>query len=377
MITLGSRGLAIACWIAALLAARAASAGVTIVYGGSGGGKTTWFAEGARVRIEVRGADGQPAGAMVIDLAARKLVIVDDAASAYTKRVLPRHETRRQEPGEPNETPIAYSFGHERRSVRAFSCYVYAGFEDRRVVEEVCVVPWGSPDVGPKEDYDLLERASAAIRAEGLGDRGLLRIAPPQAATLPGLIVSRQMIKEDHSRGDRWEIERLERGPLAAALFSVPATFHEDERLYGTFGIVRPAAPAPRMLAPSTGAAPREEKQGLTGTALLLLVLLGSSGLLLHASLLHLAAKMVFDEPRYADALVATAIAWAVGVPLELLGVPRIIGAPVGLAAIYGGIRLSYRTTRGRTVALLVMSTIVFLLVAAMLTVLGAPLARA
>ena len=105
-------------------------------------------------------------------------------------------------------------------------------------------------------------------------------------------------------------------------------------------------------------------------------LLLASLGLLFHAWLVHLAAGFVLEEPRYINAVGATLVVWIVGVPIELLGIAPIAALPVALLANYAGLELSYSASRGRTIALLVVSMIVFVLAGLALGLLMAPFKR-
>jgi hypothetical protein len=367
------RFIVIVCLVGAWLAARPAAAAVTIVYRDQSGARSTWYADRDRVRIQNPGFDDADI-AVLTDLAAKRTVFLGDGAQAYFdearflkaahKRLAPAlqagRELARRLP------PIGYVPSHERRTIGAFTCDMYTGFRDGRVVEEVCAAPWGSPAVGAQKDYAFLDAALAGFMSQIFGGRGVPRGAPAGAA-LPGLAVWRQDINEDRSRGDVSEIESVSREPIPAAIFSVPPSYHEVTSFQG---LESPkAAPARAPEAPPAAAvaeasAPPSPWRRVTGIVLVLLIGFGTFMLFVHAGLMHFAAKLVLHEPRFIDALVAVLLLWVVSVPLTVLGAWLPVALPVELLAGYAGIHLSYRTSPGRTIALLAASALVALFVA-------------
>jgi hypothetical protein len=368
----------VACSIAALLAARAAIAGTKIVFQSGDGGRTTWFAESTRVRVQGLDRDSEDLG-FIVDLASRDLVFVDDADQSYFdagtffkhagKKAAAAQRVMRERAREA-ESPFAYVPSHEKRTIGAFSCDTYAGFRGGRLVEEVCTVPWNDPAVGAKKDYAFLETAFDVMWARITGTRKAPKSTPGLWTGTPGLAVWRQAINEDHSRGAVTEIESLTRGAIPAAIFSVPVSYHESD------GLPDRDRPNHRVFAAPTGTAVSDvamaasevatrDGRRLTGIFLILMIGVGTIGLALHALLVHFAAIVVIEEPRYIDALVATLAVWVVGVPLSLIGAWLPVAVPVEMLATYAGLRMSYRASHARTVALLAVSTLVALLVAA------------
>jgi hypothetical protein len=381
--------VALAGSIVVLLLARTAAAGVTLVFQSSDGTSSTWYGEGTRARLQSWTGDDPDRG-LIVDLATNDIIIVDDAAQAYfdfshyleraRKKLAPlRQELRRRVRAEPAEAPTAYVDGHEKRTVRSFSCDVYAGFKDGRVVEEVCVVPWDSPAVGPKKDYAFMDLVFEVMRAQLMGEHGRVRAPPTPEYALPGLAVSRQVIKADRSRGESTEILSIKRGAVPAVLLSVPASYHEDEGLPDRApsrlpdrepsrlpdrAASRPSPPSAPSAA-SEGGPPGGIGGGVWGVVVLLLLGMGMVILMIHAWVLHLAAKFLLDEPRYMDAFIATFVVWVLGIPLELF-TPQLLAVPASLLASYGGLRLAYRASPGRTVALFLVSTFLWLVIAAL-----------
>jgi hypothetical protein len=363
-----------------LLTTRTAAADlrlVTLDHDGHG----TRYIKGGRVRMQTW-TDDDPDLGIILEPATKSVWLVDDVQKTYfdvarllkvaRKKIAPYQPALRRAYGRTETIPVLYTPSHEHRTIHGFSCDMYTGFKDGRVVEEACVAPWGSPGVGPKKEYALTDAADEELRSLFMGT--FLGLRAPRSkepedspAHLPGLAVWTQVINEDRSRGTVMEIESVSHDSIPAQLFSVPADYREDEQIFDRHRTQGPARnghwPIPDTAASSSGAATSGSR--LTSIALFLLVVVFTLGLTFHALIVHLAAKFVLEEPRYMEALLATLLAWAVGVPLALLGAWLPVAAPLELLALYGGLRLSYRTSAGRTLALLIVSVLISLIVTA------------
>jgi hypothetical protein len=376
-----SRSLAVACSLVTLLGARAAAAGVTLVLHTDDGTRATWYAEGSRVRVQNEDTAGRQLG-YLIDLTGTDLAIIDDDGQAYfdlgkllkQKRIqAAQREMRKAAPATPPTAPVVYVLTRERRTIHGFTCDVYDGFRGGRVVEEICAVPWGAPQVGERKDYAFLDTAEEVMKARMLGERVPARAAAPGRWTqTPGLAVWRQGINADRSRGKVHEVERLSREPVPAAILSVPAGYAQLEAPPDldldrpSLRLRKPNQPAalaqPVPLTPPAPLPPGAWR--LTGIMLVMVLFIATLAFMSHAGLVHLAAMLVIDQPTYIEAVFAILIVWAVGVPLQLFEAWLPVAVPLELLATFGAIRISYRTSNGRALALMVVSFLLTLLIA-------------
>jgi hypothetical protein len=122
------------------------------------------------------------------------------------------------------------------------------------------------------------------------------------------------------------------------------------------------SGPPPADFSKTAGA----QRPGLkiSGLAAILLVFVLGFGVLIHSGLLHLAANIVIDRPRFMQAIVATIILWVVGGFVSLFGLPWILGLPVSAFATFAGLKISYGISWPRTLALWVVSMLIALMFA-------------
>jgi len=116
-------------------------------------------------------------------------------------------------------------------------------------------------------------------------------------------------------------------------MFHVPADYVQMERPV-TASERTTSGPPPADFSKTAGAR-SEGRPGLkiSGLAAIVLVFALGFGFLIHSGLLHLAASIVLDHPRFMQAMIATVILWVVGGFVSLFGLPWILGLS-GTAAI-------------------------------------------
>ena len=253
---------------------------------------------------------------------------------------------------------VKYRALGQTRTINGFSCAMYERVVDDEVEDEICFASWGGA-IGQPADFDWLDDFVDRMASDVTGTDQRLPRSRDQA---PGLAIWTSSI-EDNGTRDLLEIVKLNRDPLPPAMFTVPADYKEFSR---------PLSPTERT--PAGGALMDEASwrnaaggqsparrgtalpDGITRRVAVLLAIALIVGLLLHATVLHLAAGFAIEQARFTQALVATIIVWVVLVAARLLDLPFAVGLGVVALAMFAGLKIAYGASIARTLALFVLS---------------------
>jgi len=359
---MASRACALFCVIAGVAVARPATAGMTLVFRARQSETIKFRQEGNRVRVD--NPTGKDAGeALIVDLATKDQFVVYDDARAYfdLNKLMLALRNGAEKPGgahahaarkrpAPTYRPL-----HDSKIVNGFSCEMFQRAVAGRVEAEVCFSLWGDT-VGPKEDYAWFDAFFDRLNAEAAG-KSWRPAVPRSEGKAPGLAISTSTILEDGTR-DVTEILTMSRDELPAAIFAIPSGYKEvsaplaaGQRAHG--GPTTPTAGA------SQPAATPAATQKMSSMVALLLGAVLIFGLMIHTSILHLAATVVLREARFRQALVAAIIIWVVMLLASLFRLPSVVSVSVGAFATFGGLKISYGASIGRTLALSVVSGVI------------------
>jgi len=359
---MASRACALFCVIAGVAVARPATAGMTLVFRARQSETIKFRQEGNRVRVD--NPTGKDAGeALIFDLATKDQFIVYDDAKAYfdLNKLLLALRNGADKPGgarsrAARKRPAStYRPVHESKIVNGFSCEMFQRAVAGRVEADVCFGLWGD-SVGPKEDYAWFDAFFDRLNADAAG-KSWRPAVPRSDGKAPGLAIWTSTILEDGTR-DVTEILTVSRDALPAAIFQVPSGYKEvsaplvaSERTH-----VAPTTPAAGAGQPAPAAA------GPRKISSMVAILLGAVlvfGLMIHTTILHLAATVVLREARFRQALVAAIIIWVVMLIASLFRLPSVVSISVGAFATFGGLKMSYGASIGRTLALSVVSGLI------------------
>jgi hypothetical protein len=356
---MASRACALVCLIAGVAVARPAAAGMTLVFRAAQSETITFRQEGNRVRVD--NPSGKDAGeALIFDLETKEQLVVYDDARAYfdLNKLLQTIRNGAEKPRvhAAHRRPAAtYRPLHESKIVNGFSCEMFQRAVAGRVEAEVCFSLWGDA-VGPKEDYAWFDAFFERLTSDVAG-KSWRPAVPRSDGKAPGLAIWTSTILEDGTR-DGTEILTITREPLPAAIFHAPSGYKEvsaplaaGERSHGA-----PTTPAAGASQPAT--APAETRKISSMVAILLGAIL-IFGLMIHTTILHLAANVLLREPRFRQALVAAVIIWVVMLFASLFRLPSVVAISVGAFATFGGLKISYGASIGRTLALSVVSGLI------------------
>jgi hypothetical protein len=343
------------------------------------GRETTYYQKGDRLRVPDFANMG-PDGALLFEAGTKRIVGVYDDAQAYfdftaaLRKVRPQLKRMRalaaRMPAPPPPTIDTHFLPiKEKRTVAGLPCEMYDRFENGRVTLEACYV---APEIAPGlvENHRLMAKLSEVMAAAFL-----MKLPPEkrQKATgdqvQPGLAIWGQTIGPDRKRGEVFQLKSFKTEELPGSIFSVPADYHEVDQ---PLDPPRDGAERQRALKLARSS-PRGDSDLATGfriSALVVLLLVGvlAFGLLVQAFCLHLVAALVIPEARFINAIVATATLWALVLPLELLKVWPPVEIAVGALAAFAGIKVGYRVSTARSIALIVVSAIITILAHFLLT---------
>jgi hypothetical protein len=354
----GSRACALVCLAAGVVIGRPAAASMTMVFRDGKGQTRTYHQEGTRVRVaNPSGTD--PGEAAIVDLQSKEHFLIYDDAKAYvdfskTPAPLRAAPSERRRPA-----TASYRALHESRMVNGYSCERYQHVVARRVDAEICFALWGDA-IGQAEDFAWLDKLAERIGSDVAGKTARLAVARPDDPA-PGLAIWTSLIEKDGTR-NVLEIVTIRRDPLQPAMFKVPANYKEVARPLSASE--RPHKAPARAQDASPGSAARPPGGRISGLVITLLAVGLVIGLLVHSTMLHLAACVVLDQPRFTQALIAAVVVWAVLVVAELFHIPTGITAALGAFATFAALKISYGASIGRTLALFVVSGLIAALAA-------------
>jgi len=359
---MAARACALLCVIAGVAVAQPAAARMTLVFRAEQSETIKFRQEGNRVRVDnPTGKDASEA--LIVDLATKDQFVVYDGARAYfdLNKLILALRNGAEKPGgarsrAARKRPAStYRPLHEAKIINGFSCEMFQRSVAGRVEAEVCFSLWGD-SVGPKEDYAWFDAFFDRLTADAAG-KSWRPAVPRSDGKAPGLAIWTSTILEDGTR-DVTEILTISREELPARIFQVPSGYKEvsaplaaSERAGGA--ATTPVAGASQPAAAASG--PRK----ISSMVAILLGAVLIFGLMIHTSILHLAANVILREPRFRQALVAAIIIWVVMLIASLFHLPSVVSISVGAFATFGGLKISYGASIGRTLALSVVSGLI------------------
>ena len=344
---------------------------MTIVLRAGSRGTITFQQEGSRVRVELPADTDDDAMTTIVDLKSDERIVVYDDVKAYfdMNKMLAAaraamESLRKSEPPERRRKEVvSYRALGRTRTVNGFTCAMHQHVVGGKVEAEVCFALWGGP-IGSKEDFAWYDAFFDRMVADLGGKRWLAGMARARDAA-PGLAIWTSSIEGDRKR-EVMEIVKVSRDPLPVTLFHLPADYTEisrplsaSERSHGV--------PPPIDLSNVPGlkkAEPPRSGLRISGGAAIMIVIFLVVGLVINALILHLAASMALDRPRFGQALVAATILWLVVGAVELLHLPEIFEVPLGLLAVFAGLKIAYGASMWRTLALGVVMVLIAMLMA-------------
>jgi hypothetical protein len=247
--------------VAALLTAGRARAAVTIVTQ-HGTSSSTMSLDGDHVRVDH--PESERATSIIIDAAAKKVMMVNDRDKTYIElteadrqKLRERMESARAQmkermkdmpperrkqieemmarrgggPGEPGgdkEPASKFEALGTKKTINGFSCQMYRRLQDGKAREELCVAPWGAGGL-QKSDFAAVSKFASSMMADFGGPR---RGQPNPLADLdqyPGVPISRVPIDADGKRGEEDQIKSIKRGAVPAGKFTVPAGYTKKD----------------------------------------------------------------------------------------------------------------------------------------------------
>ncbi|HEX2657079.1 MAG TPA: hypothetical protein VHU40_02350, partial [Polyangia bacterium] len=261
---------------ACLLAAptlSSAHAAVTIVVQHGKSPPSTIYADGDHLRMDLNhetgAALGKPGesgstGFIVIDAAARKMMMVQDRDKTYTemteedmnrakaqmqavrgqlaermKNATPEQRARFEAmmgpagaAGMGDQKPHEWKFEPlgQKKTVNGFACQMYRGLLDGKPHEEDCISPW-SAGLVKRADFAGLEKFGESIN-QGLGiARGAGGM--PLFHQYPGFPISRVVLDAAGARGEEQQVKSIKQGALAPGLFAAPAGYTQRKPFEG------------------------------------------------------------------------------------------------------------------------------------------------
>lgn len=250
-----------------LLAPAVAHGAVTIVVQRGKNEPSTIYADGDHLRMDLNhdtaptpAKPGGPRGSgfIVIDAAARKMMMVNDRDKSYTqlteedmkraklqmkamreqlaermKNATPAQRAQMeammgpaaaQQLGEPKPQEWKFEALGEKKSVNGFACQTYRVFLNGKAHEEDCISPW-SAGLVKRAEFAGLEKFGESIGQ----DLGVGRGAMPLFHQYPGFPISRSVLEPGGARSEEQQVKSIKQGPLAAALFAPPAGYAEHK----------------------------------------------------------------------------------------------------------------------------------------------------
>jgi hypothetical protein len=353
--------------VAGVAAARPAAASMTMVFRWGPSRTMKLSQEDSRVRDEIPPGPNEPEGdrlTAIVDLKTSERVLVYDDVKAYfdMNKTLAavRVAVERAGKGKPRERrpPAAtYRTLAQPKTINGYTCEMYQRLVAGRADGEVCFVLWGDA-IGPKEDFEWLDTFFDRMVSDIAGKRGLAMMSRARENT-PGLAIWTSSTNQDGKR-EVLELVTLRREALPSAMFHVPAEYTETPRPL-TASERSTSGPPVAEVAKGAGAQNAVRRSGLklSGLAAILIIAVLGFGLLVHSALLHIAACIVIDHPRFMQALIATAIVWLMSGFIWVLGLPPVLGVPVGALATFAGVKMSYGVSVPRTIALFIVSGVI------------------
>jgi len=363
---------ALVCIAAGVGAAGPAAASMTLVIRKGTLPTITFHQDGSRVRIEIPPSPGEPDGDRmtgIVDLKTSETILVYDDVKAFfdMRKALPqvRAELERESRGKAldrrRSARASYRTMAQAKTVNGYTCEMYQRIVARRIDAEICFVLWGDA-IGQKEDFEWFDTLQERMLSDFAGKRAPAFMFSGRYEA-PGLPIWTSSIDRDGTR-EVTEILSLRRDPLPPSMFHVPADYVQMERPV-TASERTTSGPPPADFSKTAGAR-SEGRPGLkiSGLAAIVLVFALGFGFLIHSGLLHLAASIVLDHPRFMQAMIATVILWVVGGFVSLFGLPWILGLPASAFATFAGLKISYGTSVPRTLALWFVSLLIALMMA-------------
>ncbi len=207
------------------------------------------------------------ATSVIIDAAAKKMMILDDHAKTYVeitqedaKRMRgqmaamrtqmqermaampPEQRKQMQEmmdkmgasaAGAEPAKPVKHTFKFEslggKKTVNGMACQMYKVIRDGKPTEEDCISPW-SAGLLKKSDVEGLRKFSEEmISGMGLGDAARSQQMFEGFDQYPGVPITRVPLQEDGTRGEEDQVKSITRESIPASRFALPAGYTKKD----------------------------------------------------------------------------------------------------------------------------------------------------
>jgi hypothetical protein len=257
-------GSALLAVTALLVAPTVVHAATTIVVQRGKQGSSTIYADGDHLRMDLGGAAPTALGKgfVIIDAAARKMVMVHDRDKTYTeiteddmkkmkgqmqaaraqmadrmKNMTPEQRAKMeamlgpgaaQMIGGGSDKPHAWKFEPlgGTKVVNGFSCETYRVLLDGVAHEEDCISPW-SAGLVKRAEFAALEKFGENMSQDlGFGPNGG---AMPLFHQYPGMPIVRVVLEPGGVRGEEHQVKSITHGAISPSLFAVPAGYTKRE----------------------------------------------------------------------------------------------------------------------------------------------------
>lgn len=274
-----ARPLTLAALLAApaLVAPAVARGAVTIVVQRGKQAPSTIYADGDHLRMDMNPdavaaatavagkastGPGRGTGFVIVDAAARKMMMVSDRDKSFTeiteddmKRMKGQMQAMRAQMAErmktmtpeqraqmqammgpaaaqmmaaPEDKPHVWKFEPlgGKKTVNGFACETYRVLLDGVPHEEDCISPWSAGLVKRAEFSGLEKFGETMTDSLGLGRGGA---AMPLFHQYPGMPISRVILEADGKRGEEHQVKSIKHEAIPAGTFSPPAGYTKRE----------------------------------------------------------------------------------------------------------------------------------------------------
>jgi len=241
---------------APLLASGRAQAGVTLVMQRGTDPTSTLYVDGDKMRMENPKSTNERT--VIIDAAAKKMMMIDDTAKTYTEitqadmerfgemmkgmraqmeermKNMPPEQRKKMAPmmgaagGADAKAPeLKFEKAGGKKTINGFSCDMYKVLEDGKPKEEDCIAPWSS-SILTRADFAGLRKfaedmAKTMGSMAGAGSKNTFQ----QFDKYPGFPVSRHPL--DPAEHEDEVLKSVKRGSIASSMFAIPAGYTKKE----------------------------------------------------------------------------------------------------------------------------------------------------
>jgi hypothetical protein len=240
---------------APLLASGRAQAGVTLVMQRGTDPTSTLYVDGDKMRMDNPKSTREHT--VIIDAAAKKMVMVDDTAKTYTEitqadmerfgemmkgmraqmeermKSMPPEQRKKMAPmmggagGDEKASELKFEKAGGKKTINGFSCDMYKVLEDGKPKEEDCIAPWSASILTRADFAGLRKFAEDMAKSVGSMAGGSSKNTFQQFDKYPGFPVSRHPL--DPMEHEDEVLKSVKRGSIPSSTFTVPAGYTKKE----------------------------------------------------------------------------------------------------------------------------------------------------